>query len=126
MADYELDKSFIAAATTTQFQVVKFGSADNTCTPVTATSDEMLGVAQESCAAADAGKRVISVRLLGVSEVIYGGSVTRGARLKVTATGTVIAATTDADFVVGRALTSGVSGDRGQMLLTPAAQRGTA
>ena len=126
MANYVLDKGFKAAATTTQFQVVKFGSADNECTPVTATGDSVLGIAQEACAAADAGKRVIDVRLLGISECIYGGTVTRGDRLKHTATGTLIAVTTDDDRVAGIALTSGVSGDRGQVLLTPAVRRGLA
>ena len=120
MSNYVLDKGFIAAAVTTQFKAVKFGTADNTCTPVTGTTDLVLGIAQEVCATADIGLRVINVRVCGISECLYGGTVTRGDKLKVTAAGLLITATADTENVVGVALTSGVINDRGQVLLTPA------
>ena len=127
-ANYVLDKSFMIETTSiTAYTIVKFGSADNLATAVTGVTDEMLGVVQESVATADLSKRAVDVRLLGISYAIVGVTpVVRGNRLKVTATGTVIPVTADADFVVGRAMMSGAAGDRVLMLLTPAAQRGTA
>jgi hypothetical protein len=125
--NYVLDKSFKVAAAVNAFTVVKFGADDATCTPVAAVTDEMLGVIQDTVAAADVNKRVCDVRLLGISYVVVGATpVVRGNRLKVDATGKVIPVTADADFVVGRALMSGAVGDRITMLITPAAQRGIA
>lgn len=127
-ANYVLDKSFMIETTAiSAFTVVKFGSADNLATAVTGVSDEMLGIVQESVATADLSKRAVDVRLMGISYVVVGATaVVRGNRLKTTATGTVIPVTTDADFVIGRAMNNGAIGDRVLMLLTPAAQRGTA
>jgi len=126
--NYVLDKSFkISTTAIAAFTLVKFGADDATATVFTGVTDQMLGVVQESVATADLDKRVVDVRLLGISYVIVGATpVTRGDRLKATAAGLVIPSTADADHIVGRAMMSGAAGDRITMLLTPSAQRGTA
>jgi hypothetical protein len=121
--NYVLDKGFLAQATTVQFTAVKFGTTDDSVTPVTGTGDDVLGIAYEACAAADANKRVIDVRILGIARCIAGGSITRGNKVKVTATGTLIATTADADKVVGIAMNTAVSGDQFDVLLTPGLMR---
>jgi hypothetical protein len=125
--NYVLDKSFKLAAACTAFQLVKFSTDDATCAPFTAVTDELLGVVQDTVVAADVNRRVADVRLLGITYVVVGATpVVRGNRLKADATGKVVPSAADADFVVGRAMMSGAVGDRITMLITPAAQRGTA
>lgn len=125
--NYVLDDGFMCAAAVTAYQIVKFGATDDTCTPIAAVTDEMLGVAQEACATADINNRLINVRLVGISYVIVGATaVVRGNRLKTDNVGKVIPATTDADFIVGRAMMSGAVGDMITMLVTTVGQRGTA
>ncbi len=122
--NFVLDKGYKVASATavTQFQVVKL-SADDTVTPVSATTDQPIGVAQEACAAADAtlGK-VINIRMFGISRCVAGGSITRGDIVKPNASGAVIVAPAVAgtnDKCLGIALVSGVSGDHIDVAIVP-------
>ena len=121
--NYVLDKGFLALATTPLWTAVKFGSSDDSVTPVTATTDLTLGIAQMSCAAADAGKLIIDVRILGISRCLAGGTITRGQRVKVTATGTMVATAGADENVVGIAMGSAVLNDQFDVLLTPGVMR---
>jgi hypothetical protein len=66
-ANFILDKGFKIAAAATKYQLVKFGSADDTMTPVTAATDQAMGVLLEDCPTADVTNgRVCDVRLMGI------------------------------------------------------------
>ncbi len=119
-ANYVLDKGFVASTAVTQYYAVTSSSADNTCEAVDNVSDFPIGIVQETVtASAEIGKRVVGVRLLGISTAKAGASITRFARLKVTATGTLTPATTAADNCIGIAMESASSGDLFNVLLTP-------
>jgi hypothetical protein len=107
----DVDKGFTAQGAVSLYQAITWGTADNTCKAVGATSDNVLGFAQEKCDAGDANKRVLNVRMAGISYAVAGGAITRGDRLKVTATGALIATTTAGDIVCGHAIQSAASGD---------------
>jgi hypothetical protein len=92
--NFILDKGFRTQAAVAMFTAVKTGTVNESVTPVTAVTDVVLGWAQETASAQDATDgRVINVRMLGITRAIAGAAITRGARVKITATGKVIAAT---------------------------------
>jgi hypothetical protein len=107
-----LDKGYIADSAVTQFHAVKFGTADEHCTIVTAITDTVLGFSQEAVpvGSSDIGKRAINIREAGITYAKAAGTIARGAYVKVTATGAVIAAVAGDPFC-GRAEMSAVSGD---------------
>jgi hypothetical protein len=124
-----LDMSWLAGGAITQWTLVEL-TASETVTQVNAVTDQPMGVCQESITAGDATNgRICLVRVLGVTLVKSGGSITRGALLRPTATGTVqalagVAGTSE--VVVGIALDDASSGDLFEMLLTPGARQNTA
>jgi|SRR5579883_465003 hypothetical protein len=97
------------------FTIVKFGNADGVFAAAGASTDAMAGVS-ESIDAAD-GERV-DVRRIGIAEVVYGGTVSRGDPLTSDAQGRAVVAK-DGDRVLGYAEVSGVVGDVGSVLLAP-------
>jgi hypothetical protein len=122
--NFVLDKGFTAEAAIAQFNVVKVGTNPEGCTPVTATNDAPLGIAQEAASAANATNgRVINVRLLGISRCIGNGVINRGSRVRAHSSGQVVALAGTAglvEFVVGIATTaSATTGDHIDVLLTP-------
>jgi hypothetical protein len=129
-ANFILDKGFKVAAAATKFQIVKYGSADDTVTPVTAVTDAAIGVLQEDCPAADvAAGRVCNVRMHGISTCVAGGPITRGTKVRATTTGAVQALAGTAgtnEVVVGIAMESAVSGDWVHVDLTLGAASNTA
>lgn len=110
--NFVLDKGFKAAAAVTKFRAVKGTGNDGEVTPVTATTDIVLGVAQYSVSAGElAKKKDVSVRMDGISEMECGGTIQQGALVTITATGTIVAGATGTR-VIGTALADGASGTR--------------
>ena len=112
-----LTKSFLAAIALAPYRIVKFGVDDDSVTPATADTDALVGVVDDL--GADAGDRV-DVHLVGVTEVEFGGNVTRGVLLTSDANGKAIAAAPANDTnqsVIGRAMVSGADGEIGSVLL---------
>jgi hypothetical protein len=89
--NFVLDKGFQAQSAVTKFYVVKYGTADQTCTAVTGANQVPLGVVQEDASAADVTKgRIVNVRLMGIARCVAGAAITRGTRVGVGATGKVL------------------------------------
>ncbi len=108
---------FTAAAAIAGCRIVKPGAADGAAVQATAATEPFLGVSDVMGAPAGG---VCDVHQTGVAEVEYGGNVTRGDRLTADASGKAVVANPAAGAtceVVGRAQVSGVSGDRGKVLL---------
>jgi hypothetical protein len=128
--NFVLDKGFLAQAATTQFHVVKGGTANEACTPVTATNDQPLGVAQEAATAAEVTNgKVINVRMMGISRCICQGTIARWTRVRAHSTGRVVAlsgAAGTVDNLVGITMFSAVDGDHVDVFLTIGATVNTA
>jgi hypothetical protein len=128
--NFVLDKGFQVQSAVTKFMVVKYGTADQTCTAVTGVNQVPLGVTQEDASAADVTKgRIVNVRLMGIARCIAGGAITRGTRVSVGATGKVLAmvGTVGVENSVGIAMmSSAADGDHIDVLLTPGATVNTA
>jgi len=133
MANYLLDMPFVAdtalgsaatgpdlATSYDYFVGVKIGTADDHVTAVTGVTDNVIGVAQQRVATADAGTQVIDVRVLGVTKWLVGtGGVTRGTPVNIDATGKVVAAGGTGTRSVGLAMRTGAAGDIVGVLITP-------
>jgi hypothetical protein len=116
---HRLIVAFKASAAVADQQLVVFGGDDETVSPTTAASSELIiGKATHAMTSADVtnGER-LDVELLG-SKVIWmvaGGTVTRGTVQECQGTDgkiTNAGATPDPGALVGRAMRSGVSGDK--------------
>lgn len=124
------------AAIGTAFTIAKFGADDDTLSVAAADSDELVGIFQHKT---DAAGDEVRVMLTGISRLVLGGTVTRGALLTSDAAGKGVAVTQHthtentagtytqnattaaaaAKRVIGKALASGVSGDIIPVLLAP-------
>lgn len=111
MNNPDLIKNYVAAVAVSTFQIVKFGSTDDSVVP--ATAGTAIGVSADASAAP--GERV-DIVMTGATPVRYGATVTRGDRLTSDANGAAIPLTEGAQSV-GIALLSGVAGDIGSVLL---------
>ena len=110
--NFVLDKGFKAAAAITKFRAVKGTGVDGEVTPIAATTDLALGVAQYSVSAGEITKqKLASVRMAGISEMECGGTINQGTLVTLTATGTIVAGATGTR-VIGTAMADGVSGNR--------------
>lgn len=122
-----LTKNFLAGGTINPYRIVKFGSDDNTVILAAAATDSLLGVVDiPAQSSASSGERV-DVVLTGVTEVEYGGTVTRGQELTSDANGRAVAASPAAGVnnrIIGIALKSGVVGDIGSVLLSQSVKQG--
>jgi len=107
------DWSFTAAADQTQFTIVKI-TADNTVGIASAAADKTVGVVQDKATTGT----TTQVRVLGVSKVIAGGSVTAGAYITADSAGKAVATTTAGNRAIGIALAGAASGDIFPVLLT--------
>lgn len=104
--NFVLDKGFVAAAAVTKYRAVKL-SALETVTPVTAATDQPIGVAQYGATAGEItnGKR-IGVRLMGISEMECSAAMaTVGVEVGMAADGRAKAAATG-ERVIGISLTA--------------------
>jgi hypothetical protein len=113
-----LEKSVkCTAAITEAFTIAKFGADDDTLSLATGVGDDLVGIFQHTTE--NAGDEV-RVRLGNISDVKFGGNVTRGDWLTSDANGRAVAAapaTGVNNNVIGIALVSGVSGDIGPALI---------
>jgi hypothetical protein len=113
--NFVLDKGFDAAAAITKFRAVKLVATNGSeaVTPVTASSDVTIGVAQFGVTAGEITKgKGASVRMAGVTEMELSGTVTRGQEVMAHTDGTARLAATTGNRVIGLALDGGVSGER--------------
>lgn len=120
-----LEKSVkCTAAIATQFLIAKFGADDDTLSQATASTEDLVGVFQHTTTAAGQEVRVM---LNGISRVVLGGTVARGALLTSDASGKAVAigAVAGTNYaVIGRAMASGVSGDIIPVLIAPSRAQG--
>lgn len=125
--NFVLDKGYLAQGTAAYAlgQGVKYGTAEQSVTPVTAANDILAGICQENIDATrvTTGKAVINVRKMGISLVLSGAAFAKGDPLTVnnvgkfikqTAAGGVFfavaeAAATAADQLVSATVVAGYS-----------------
>lgn len=115
-----LDKGYQATTAVRQFRAVIL-TANDTIKEVDTANTLAVGFAQDDTAAADLGKQISSVRIIGITRAVNGvaGALARNARLAVDNQGRVVVATTG-QLQVGIALTAGTAqGDHVDILLTP-------
>jgi len=119
-----LVKNFGASGSISPYRIISLttgaGSSDDLVTVATAATNALFGVTNEL--SVTTGERV-DVVLGGIAPVEYGGTITRGEWLTSDNQGRAIAATADAQQLIGRATLSGVSGDIGAVLITHAVNR---
>ncbi len=90
--NYIQDKGYDAAAAITKFRAVKF-SAEETVTPVAATTDVPCGIAQVSVTASEITKgKGVSVRRMGASEMEASAAIAVGALIAITVDGRAVTA----------------------------------
>lgn len=119
-----LIKNYTASAAVEPHRIVKFGSVDGEVLHAAASSDLSVGVSDSLGAAI--GDRVDVVRV-GISDVEYGATVTRGAKLTSDTTGRAITAAPSSGAnaqIIGTAELSGVVGDIGKVLINPSITQG--
>jgi len=117
-----LDKSAIADGEVTLFHVVKYTEVDH-CEQVSDAGGDWVGIAQEAADELDvSNRRVVRVRVEGVSRGIAAGEIALNARVAATADGTLTTAS-GGDFVVGIARSpAAAAGDWFNVQLTPGLQ----
>ena len=119
-----LTKTFKAETAVGKRLIVKFGSTDDFAVLAAASADTMFGISSEIDAAAG---EPCDVHLNGIADVIFGGAVTRGAKLTADASGRAIAAAPAAGVnaqIIGIAMCSAVLGDIGPVLIEQGALQG--
>ena len=104
-----------AGAAIAGYRIVKPGSADGKVVQSAAAGNSHIGVSYRKGAKAN---ETVEIARVGVAEVEYGDTITRGALLTSDADGKAVAAGAG-NRVIGTAEISGVDGDIGQVLLAP-------
>lgn len=131
--NYVLDKGFLAqaaigsatdgadlATSYDYFIAVKAGTVADSVTPVTATTDTVLGVAQARVRTADINKEYVDVRMLGITKMVASAAITFGAKVNANASGQAAAVGAAGTNGIGIALSaSGAAGDVIDVFLTP-------
>lgn len=129
-ANYGLDKPCVIEGTTAvaQYTFASMGVANQSAKNATSAGDpNLLGVFQETCdaaklVAANAGKVVLNVRMLGLSKVLTGGVFAKGDPLTNDTTGRAVKQTTAGARMIGIAQeASGAANAYVNILLTPGA-----
>lgn len=124
MRNHNFIKGFTAGGVIAAARIVKFGSSDTAVVQAAAATDSLIGVSELG---ASATGNSCSVVMGGVAAVEYGGNVTRGQMLTADSNGKAVAAAPAAGVnnrVIGVAMSSGVSGDIGDVLISPAQFQG--
>lgn len=117
-------KNFKAGGVILARRLIKFGSADDTVVQGAAATDLLIGVSTELDAASG---EPVDVHTDGIREVVYGGSITRGAKLTANADGEAVAAAPAQganNQIAGIAMVSGADGDIGLIKLAPSVMQG--
>lgn len=101
-------ESYLAQAAVAAGLIVRYGTADGTCTLATAATDALIGAADSLDKAIG---EMVDVHVGAYGDVRLGGTVTRGAALTANASSQAIATTTTGNRIIGYAEQSGASGD---------------
>lgn len=113
-----LEKSVkCTAALAVAYLIAKFGADDDTLSQATASTEDLIGVFQHKTTAAGEEVRVM---LSGITNVVLGGTVARGAFVTSDANGKAVAigAVGGTNYnVIGKVLASGVANDIVPMLI---------
>ena len=120
--NYVLDKGYVIDAASNIFKAQKMQSTKEHVTECTTLNDATIGILQETVSATDAGKRVASVRIEGISRCIASAAISIGQGVRATTAGKMVAlaATTAKQNQVGIAQTAAAAdGDHFDVLLTP-------
>lgn len=123
MSNPILIKNYLAGDGVAAYRIVAF-SADNTVVQAAAATDAMIGVSDNL--AKLTGERV-DITLSGLAEVMFGGTVARGALVTSDADGKAVAAAPAAGVnnrVIGVAMVAAVSGDIAPILIQPGSLQG--
>ncbi len=117
--NFVLDKGYPVAAAITKYRAVKMSGTLGKVTPVTAATDQPIGVAQYSVSAGElANAKRASVRLQGITEMECSAAVTEGVEVGMATDGRAKAAATG-ERVIGTALsTTANAGERLAVSLT--------
>lgn len=119
MANQILVKNFKAGGAISQNRFVKMGSNDGEVVQAAAATDSIVGVCIQPGGVASADR--VDVMVLGIAEVDFGGTVTRGGLVTSDASGKAVAAAPAAgtnNRIGGFAVNSQVSGDTGDVVLS--------
>jgi len=115
-----LSMSLISETAITKGRLVALGTADNTCTAVTAQGQAVFGIVNEEVTASNVTNgRHVKVTIAGVVKAKAGAVIAIGDFLTTTATGTVEPATTG-DYICGQAIMGAANGDIFSMNFIPA------
>jgi hypothetical protein len=127
--NFILDKGFIMDSAVSQFQVVKLAATKEHATISTAAGEDVLGVVQQSVAAADATNgQVADVRLMGISRCIAAATLAIGDYVRSNGDGRVtsLVGATAKQNIIGRCMTAaGAANDHVDVLLLLGTQRDT-
>lgn len=118
-------KTYVAEAAVLPYRIVKWGSADGQVLQGAAATDKPVGVS-DNIGQATVNGRVDVIRS-GISEVQYGGTVTRGDLLVSDANGKAVTAAPAAganNQIIGRAEKSGVLDDIGEVMIAAVSTQG--
>ncbi len=124
MNNPDLIKNFVPESAIEPYRIVTFGSDDEYVVQASASTDGLIGVSDSL--GGEASVRV-DVVMSDITEVEYGGAVTRGDLLTSDADGKAITASPDAGSnvrTIGTAMVSGVDGDIGSVFLNPSQIQG--
>lgn len=103
------------AAIATNYTIAKHGADDDHTSLATAATDNLIGIFQHVTTTAN---DMVKLMLSGISNVVYGGVVTRGDPLTANASGKAIVATAG-QSIIGYATISGVANDIGGCIISP-------
>lgn len=124
MAITLLNRNYTAGGAIAPFRIVKPGANDGEVVQAAAAADALMGVCESVGPAS--GERCDIVKV-GIADVEFGGTVTRGAAVTADANGKAVAAAPAAGSnvrVIGFAEVSAVSGDIAPILIAPGVMQG--
>jgi len=119
-SNFVLGRGYDAAAAITKFRAVKLTTAENTVTPVTASTDITVGVAEFDCTAADILKgKGVTVNHIGIVTMEANAAITVGQLVMADTVGRAIVATST-NRIVGLCVgnPAGGAGERISVLLS--------
>ncbi|SFF13466.1 capsid cement protein [Nitrosomonas sp. Nm166] len=124
MANEMLNKNYTAGGAISAYRIVKAGANDGEVLQAAAATDLLMGVC--GAIAPASGERVDIVKV-GIAQVEFGGTVTRGQPVTSDANGKAVAAAPAAGVnnrIIGFAEVSAVSGDIADVLIAPGLMQG--
>jgi len=124
MRNETLVKTFVAEGGVVAHTLVKAGSADGLVAEAAAAGDSVIGV---STILDSSDTERCDVVVAGIAEVIFGGNVAMGDLLTSDSSGQAVVAAPAAgtnNRIIGQAMTSGVSGDIGSVLISTGSIQG--